>query len=294
MSLSQPVLNATPFAINSVLRNTIPLLPDPDNKGSASFDIGFPPETMVEKIAGGISPSGKDFNGIFHHLSQHQVWLNAGGAYKFNADLANALGGYHTGAILASNDGLRFYVSTVDENLTDFNTDMTGWKMIGTSELEALLDTLQTNINNEALARAEADTTLQTNINNEADTRLHDDNVEREARIAGDEALDRRVDFLESKPDQPAIGFGQAWINMTSSRFSGVTYPNTTGKPLEVAIFLIGANDNAACDFFVGGEFIFSLANRDAAGQSKSCSVIIPVDSNCRIDGAFTSWRELR
>jgi len=151
MSLTQPALNAVAFAVDSIHINEIPI--STTTLGAASFKMGFPYETMVEKIAGGKPPDGEDFNGIFNYLSKHQVWLNAGGTYKFNADLAEALGGYQKGAILASNDGLRLYVSTEDGNTTDFNTDMTGWKMIGTSEIQTLLDTLQTNINNEETAR---------------------------------------------------------------------------------------------------------------------------------------------
>lgn len=172
MPLNEPLLNAVPFASQGD-KNIIPidpsLDPDPVAQAAASFKLGFPPKTRIKISLGGVPPSGRDMNGILNFLSQHQVWLNAGGTYKFNADLAAALGGYQKGAILASNDGLRLYVSTVDGNTTDFNTDMTGWKMIGTSELQTLLDTLQTNINNEVAARISSDEFLNTKIDTKLD-----------------------------------------------------------------------------------------------------------------------------
>ncbi len=281
MSLTQPALNAVAFAVNSAYKNEIPI--STTVKGAASFQIGFPYETMVDKIAGGVPPSGEDFNGIFNYLSEHQVWLNAGGTYKFNGPLAEALGGYQKGAILASNDGLRIYVSTEDGNTTDFNTDMTGWKMIGTSELQALLDALQTSINNEVTARIATGDFLNGRIDFEIGE-----------RIAGDNALSNRVYILEQKPDQPAIGFGQNYVDATGFRASGVTYTNSTGRPIQVTIFLQGANDSAVNNFLVNGVFVFSLANRESSGQSKACSAIIPINGNYRLDGPFTSWVELR
>lgn len=286
MPLMEPLLNAVPFASQGD-KNNIPidpsLDPDPIAQAAASFKLGFPPNTRKKISLGGVPPSGRDMNGILNFLSQHQVWLNAGGAYKFNGPLAEALGGYQQGAILASNDGLRLYVSTVDGNTTDFNSDMTGWKMIGTSELQALLDTLQTNINNEETARIATGDFLNGRIDFEIGE-----------RIAGDNALSDRVWILEHKPDQPAIGFGQNYVDVTASRVSGVNYPNTTGRPLQVTIFLVGANDSAVNNFYVNDVFVFSLANRESSGQSKACSVIVPVNGYCKIIGAFSNWVELR
>ncbi|NNP68972.1 hypothetical protein [Acinetobacter sp. Ac_5812] len=175
MSLTQPVLNAVAFAVNSAHINQIPI--STTDRGAASFQMGFPYETMVDKLAGGVPPNGEDFNGIFNYLSKHQVWLNAGGTYKFNGPLADALGGYQKGAILASNDGLRLYVCTVDGNTTDLNSDMTGWKLIGTSELQTLLDTLQTNIDQERGWRETADADLLQRIGWESDARITNDNA---------------------------------------------------------------------------------------------------------------------
>ena len=129
MSLTQPPLNAVAFAVNSAYKNVIPATTT--ILGLASFDKGFPYETMIKKIAGGKSPSGKDFNGIFNQLSQHQVWTNAGGLYKFNGELANAIGGYAKGSVLLLDDGLSTVISTIANNNNNPNSNMTGWAAHG-------------------------------------------------------------------------------------------------------------------------------------------------------------------
>lgn len=118
MPLDTPAYNAIPFAQDG-LKNTIPN--STASEGAASFTQGFPPETMNPINAGGVPPAGRDMNGILNQLSSHQVWLNAGGMYKFDAALATAIGGYKVGAVVQSDDGLSAYVCTTNGTTTDPN-----------------------------------------------------------------------------------------------------------------------------------------------------------------------------
>lgn len=117
--VSRPTNYAVPFA-NGGLKNTIPTAAT--GSGKASFAEGFPAVTMMPIVAGGVPPEGKDFNGILYDITTHTIWVNAGGQYQFDAALVAAIGGYPTGMVLQSNDGLSSYVSAVDNNTTDFNT----------------------------------------------------------------------------------------------------------------------------------------------------------------------------
>lgn len=137
MSLTQPQVNAVPFARDSTLKNEIPVTTT--KKGAASLSIGFPYETMLKKIAGGVYPAGEDFNGIFHYLSLHQVWLNAGGQYKFNPDLASDVGGYSKGAVVLSDDATVLFISTKDNNADNPNTSTTNWRYLATYDEIILL-----------------------------------------------------------------------------------------------------------------------------------------------------------
>lgn len=180
MSVTRPVNNPTPFASGSTQINTIPQTTT--TNGAASMSAGFPPETMMAITSGGIPPDGKDFNGIFNQLSQHQVFLNAGGQYQFDATLASEIGGYPLGAVVQSNDGLSAYVSTVANNSHDPNTDTTGWEAFAGAALlvagndalaaeitraEAAENALSGAISNEASIRSTNDNTLLSNINAE-------------------------------------------------------------------------------------------------------------------------------
>lgn len=136
MSLTTPSLNAIPFGTAS-LKNTIP--DTTTGFGVASFTGGFPNETMLDPTSGGIAPDGKDFNGILNQLSQHQVWLNAGGQYKYDAALATAAGGYALGAVVQSDDNTKSYVNMLDGNSSNPNTGGANWSVWSDSGLRAEL-----------------------------------------------------------------------------------------------------------------------------------------------------------
>lgn len=73
-----------------------------DSNGVATFEKGFPEVTMQPLSAGGIPPSGKDFNGVFYSTTLQQQWYNAGMTYPFNSSFAEAVSGYPKGAIVPS------------------------------------------------------------------------------------------------------------------------------------------------------------------------------------------------
>lgn len=215
MPLSQPELNAVAFAVNSTLKNTIPATTS--TRGAASFDKGFPPETMVKKLAGGIAPSGYDFNGILNFFGKHQVWQNAGGKYKFNSTIANALGGYHKGAVLISDDGLRLYVSTVDGNMNNLNNVLTGWALIATSEFENI-------INTEKNDRISSDNLLNNKIDYEILQRENADNLIRQSLFLG-QAIINAGDFIGSR------ALSTAYINNTPyPKVISITSDQTVGN----------------------------------------------------------------
>ncbi|WAW01154.1 tail fiber protein [Oxalobacter formigenes] len=89
----------------------------------ATWSSGFPNVTMQPSESGGLPPKGMDFNGIFNAISSPIVHLQKGGAYKFDSDYAAKIGGYSIGSVLQSNDGKSSYVSLINNNTTDFNSN---------------------------------------------------------------------------------------------------------------------------------------------------------------------------
>lgn len=99
----------------------------------ASLYDGFPPECFVSEGAGGIPPSGKDFNGILRDITDGLQWLQCGGPAIFNSDFSTAIGGYPKGARLASvaTPGVE-YISLVDGNTTDPDSiSAANWAQVG-------------------------------------------------------------------------------------------------------------------------------------------------------------------
>lgn len=123
MAASYPVVIYQPFA-DTGDKNVIPNTPSP-TPGLASYEDGFPPITRIKIQLGGKPPAGKDFNGVLNDITQHTLWNEAGGRYKFDATFATTIGGYSKGMILQDNGGTTDYISLVNNNSVNFNTTPT-------------------------------------------------------------------------------------------------------------------------------------------------------------------------
>lgn len=160
--IAYPATIVEPFAINGD-KNTIPVAPDAI-PGHASLDLGFPVLTRTPIESGGVPPSGRDFNGIFNLITQHSVFLNAGGQYKFDAALAAYIGGYSKGMILINNGGDTLYMSLTDGNAIDFNTTPAAigvaWRVIATGVAGSSVSTVNTSGGTVSLGSEQADSDI--------------------------------------------------------------------------------------------------------------------------------------
>jgi len=88
-----------------------------------------------------------------------------------------------------------------------------------------------------------------------------------------------------------AIGRGQAWSEITSSRAAGVTYTNTTGRPIVVAIYY-GATPTLTLNTYVDGITVGQVL----AGSYGTVTTVVPNGSTYGIQGGATlnRWQELR
>lgn len=123
-----PPVIPQPFANNNAaLRNTIPNTTS--SPGAASWDQGFPSDTMQPVVAGGVPPFGQDMNGVEFALSSHDYYVQAGCLFPFQSAVATAIGGYGVGALLGSvSDPDVVWFNTVANNSTDPDSGgTTGW-----------------------------------------------------------------------------------------------------------------------------------------------------------------------
>ncbi len=118
---NKPSKIVLPFA-NAGAKNSIPAASQIGiTAGAASLTDGFPPLTRTDIAAGGIPPSGLDFNGIFFLTSAIARWAAAGAGYPYDNAFATDtnVGGYPKGSRVLRSDGLGYWLNVVENNITD-------------------------------------------------------------------------------------------------------------------------------------------------------------------------------
>ncbi len=99
-----------------------------------------------------------------------------------------------------------------------------------------------------------------------------------------------------------SIGVGQTWQTMTSSRTSGASYTNDTGKPIMVSVYNSGVDNGVSLTAVVGGVTV-SRSVGGAGGDARwlvNASFIVPNGATYSVTfgtGALSTtlvWNELR
>lgn len=119
------------FAVNGS-KNTIPVASQiPITPGAASYNDGFPPLTMTAPTSGGVPPSGLDFNGILNAATAVDVWMSCGAGFPWDAGFSATIGGYPKGSRVLAASGAGYWLSTVDNNVTNPDASGAGWALQG-------------------------------------------------------------------------------------------------------------------------------------------------------------------
>ena len=95
--------------------------------GAASYNDGFPPLTMTPLTGGGVVMSGLDMNGILNEATAVDWWMSAGAGFKYDSVFSAAVGGYPAGGRVLNAAGTGYWLSIVDNNVTDPDTGGAGW-----------------------------------------------------------------------------------------------------------------------------------------------------------------------
>ncbi|MBM3073487.1 hypothetical protein [Lelliottia sp. RWM.1] len=124
-----PAKKSVPFGVNGPREAILDTTPAGNNQ--ASYDVGFPPVTMILKSAGGLPPKGEDFNQILYELALNARWGQAGAGYQFDSEFSTGISGYPIGAILQNSTGDGTWINTLDGNTNNPEvataTPLTGW-----------------------------------------------------------------------------------------------------------------------------------------------------------------------
>lgn len=110
-----------------------------------------------------------------------------------------------------------------------------------------------------------------------------------------DATLDKWV-LLNPASGVNALGFGQAWTDVTASRALATNFTNTTGRPIEVSVKAsVPAGQNLVLT--VGGIAIQQQGNGAAAAVTLSVCAIVPPGVVYQASGGtstLSTWAELR
>lgn len=123
MPLINPIAIIKKWANGTSSATDVILPPVTTSSTVANQEIGFPPSQEQDPTTGGQYVKRAEINGIFKLYSEHIEFINKGGSYTFNNDIANA-GGYSQGATLWSDYYKRFVTSLKNNNTDNFVTDI--------------------------------------------------------------------------------------------------------------------------------------------------------------------------
>lgn len=239
-----------------------------------TWSDGSPNITLTAKEDGGLPPKGQDFNGALNAISSHAVFSEKGGRYKWDPQVIAEFGGYPMDAIIQADDGSCEFKSIVSPNTVNPNESLANSWIIYTGQGSIPLATSTTT----GIMRV-------LNVLTSVD-------VGSALSAAMGKAL---KDLIDAKLNtSQAFGIGQSRVNVTSSRSSGVTYTNTTSKPIEVSIVINGGVSTTGNTISINGvnAFIFSVHTN----MTSPFTFTVPPSHTYRIDvsSSINSWSELR
>ena len=180
--------------------------------GAASWTDGFPPLCDTPLSEGGIWPSMQDTNGGLYQMSAVDVWMCAGGGFPYNSAFQTAIGGYPKGARVLMASGGGYWVSTVDNNMTDPDTGGAGWSTVDTNGITALTGDVTATGPGSSAATLAASGVKAGNYTNPSMT------VDAKGRVTS------------------ASTYIPTTYIVTSSRILGTVYQNTTGHTMFVNV----------------------------------------------------------
>lgn len=252
-----PIFIPLAFAANG-LKNVIQKVRQPNQDiEDMTLNDGTPLITLTPIEDGGKAPKGQDFNGIMNLLSTHTIFNQNGGRYKWDPNVVTEFGGYEKDAIVQSVDGLREYISLIDNNSVDPNQGLgSAWSIYaGNGSVPVATSTVAG---------------IMTVINNLTST-----NVGSALSAAMGRALNEAIN-LKLNITQ-ALGINQNWSDYTSLRSLGNTYYNNTPKPIMVQIGFPDSNGRPQVVILVNGTMIIDNTYDSGGGfGSLQLSFIVP------------------
>lgn len=155
----EPTKQPVPFGVNGQREVIEPDTTPGDN--SASYNLGFPPITMILKTAGGLPPKGQDMNQVLFELSSLSRWSSAGALNAYDSAFSTAVNGYPKGSQLVNSTFTGSWLNTVDGNTSNPESGTaTGWVPFKNNGVTAITGLAAANVTLTALQASNDRVTL--------------------------------------------------------------------------------------------------------------------------------------
>lgn len=273
-TVPNPIFIPMEFAKNGIKNVIQKVRQSGQDAQDMTWNDGTPPITLTKLEDGGLPPKGQDYNGVLNAISSHTVFGQNGGRYKWDAQVIAEFDGYPMDAIIQSDDGSCEFKSIVSPNTVNPNNGLSGSWVIYSGQGSIPLATSTT-------------TGIMRVLNVLTST---------EVGSALSAAMGKALkDLIDTKLNSSqAFGIGQSRYNLTSSRSIGVTYQNTTNKPIEVSIVVNGGVSSVGNTIMVNGVAAFTFAVH--TNMTSPFTFTVPPTHTYRIDvnSSINSWSELR
>jgi len=276
------------------------------------------------------NPTKQHFNGLGFTLGQLISYLHQRGIAEWNAGQE-----YYAGSVVTTDAGIYQLKSGGDGSYDPDTEGGVNWALIPTqTKVDAKADQAttytETEVNNLLDDKADKATTYtETEVNNLLDDKADKATTYTETEVNNllDDKADQATTYTETEvnnllDDKAAIsgqtfsgdisatnlsgtntgdqtlseiGVGQTWQDVTSSRVSGVTYTNSTGKPITAVVNVRDAQTTDGLTAFVGATRVIYIS--DVGLGEPPFTFIIPDGSTYKSDyspNILVSWVELR
>jgi hypothetical protein len=224
-------------------------------------------------------------NGILFEMSAVDVWTCAGGGFPYNAAFQTAIGGYPKGARVLMASGNGYWVSEVDNNMTDPDTGGAGWASADENAITALTGDVTASGPGSAVATLAASGVTAGSYTTASIT------VDAKGRVTaaanGGLSSTQSANLISRNGASGSRQFYQTTTPYSTPPVSPYIYQNTSGSSLLVTISADGGGGGFSaavfCDATSTPSTLVAMFSRVNAGSSNpnyypaSTTFIVPV-----------------
>lgn len=271
--LNKPISTATQGALNSFstdLSNHASNQLNPHNVTKTQVGLGNVDDTSdANKPISLATQNALNLKTDSVEFEAQKNFLDRGNRYKYNATLSP----YSKGQIIQSDNELSEFLSLVDNNTINPNTEPLGtsWKVY-TGEGSV----------------PDASSTVK-GVSKLIDNLTTADSLSSLSASQGKVLQDNKLNTTQ------AFGVGQTWQDVTALRSSSTTYTNSTGKPIEIAVMIGDDGSSGLQPLTVTiSSIAFTYTN---LSQDTLVKFTIPDSGSYRFDigtNTIKKWAELR